>query len=436
MDELDKLLLDLQGTSVAPLDNPNYAASPKTSVVGAHLSDKTNSRLPPGRDELQCADRVNSQTEQGRVSSGGRRQPHAMMRQKVGDTNIVPVTEPDSNSHIRNHDDGRRPTSMTASVLQHSRFPSTNSTPSLKESPLSERVSSFRPSRTLSSSLLDTPQPETSYSTLSTGLLTSNVSLNTEIRSPLLTSNIHKVERVCSACGSAIIRGGVMLQGKYYHAEHFICSETSCRRNLRGVVCFERDNELFCKQHYHEKFSPQCAYCKEPIQDNRIIEALNQTFHRAHFFCSHCGKNFEADDTFQEYEGKAYCEDDFIMLFAKKCALCQEPILGEIISALTRQWHTHCFVCSEESCNIVLGAEGFYDYGGKPFCEFHYYQKGSNICNVCTKPIIGRCVVIGDRKYHPMHFTCGFCQTNLDGQGYKQRNGKPYCGNCYMKLFC
>ncbi|OAJ40530.1 hypothetical protein BDEG_24249 [Batrachochytrium dendrobatidis JEL423] len=353
----NKLLLDLQGTSVTPLDNPNYAASPKTSVVGAHLSDKTNSRLPPGRDELQCADRVNSQTEQGRVSSGGRRQPHAMMRQKVGDTNIVPVTEPDSNSHIRNHDDGRRPTSMTASVLQHSRFPSTNSTSSLKESPLSERVSSFRPSRTLSSSLLDTPQPETSYSTLSTGLLTSNVSLNTEIRSPLLTSNIHKVERVCSACGSAIIRGGVMLQGKYYHAEHFICSETSCRRNLRGVVCFERDNELFCKQHYHEKFSPQCAYCKEPIQD-------------------------------------------------------------------------------EESCNIVLGAEGFYDYGGKPFCEFHYYQKGSNICNVCTKPIIGRCVVIGDRKYHPMHFTCGFCQTNLDGQGYKQRNGKPYCGNCYMKLFC
>ncbi|KAL2918734.1 hypothetical protein HK105_201568 [Polyrhizophydium stewartii] len=191
---------------------------------------------------------------------------------------------------------------------------------------------------------------------------------------------------MCFVCNQPIVRGGAGLRGKFYHNEHFVCSEPTCNRSLRGIVCFEKDDQLYCERDYHEKF-----------------KALGKTFHRIHFFCSHCGENFGPEDRFREYDGKAYCEEDYAMLFAQR---------------------------------TVLTAEGFYDYNGEPFCEFHYYQKGSNICDACRKPIIGRCVVAIDKKFHPMHFVCSFCQTNLDGQGYKERNAKPYCGSCYIKLFC
>jgi hypothetical protein len=35
----------------------------------------------------------------------------------------------------------------------------------------------------------------------------------------------------------------------------------------------------------------------------------------------------------------------------------------------------------------------YYEKNGAPLCEFHYYEAESNLCDVCKKPIIGRCVV-------------------------------------------
>ncbi|KAI8919751.1 hypothetical protein BC831DRAFT_405857 [Entophlyctis helioformis] len=245
-------------------------------------------------------------------------------------------------------------------------------------------------------------------------------------------------DRICAVCDQPIVRGGAGLRGKFYHTEHFVCSDPTCKRALRGQVTFEKNDQLFCEKCYHNNFSPKCAYCREPIKDN-IIEALGLTFHRAHFFCSQCGRTFGPDDMFREFEGKAYCEDDYAALFADRCAACHQPMLDNSVSALDRQWHSTCFVCADPACNTMLTAEGFYEYQGRPYCELHYYHQTDNICDVCKKPIIGRCVVALDRKFHPRHFTCSFCQTELDGsagQGYKERSGKPYCGNCYIKLFC
>ncbi|KAH9248311.1 hypothetical protein BASA81_014065 [Batrachochytrium salamandrivorans] len=128
-------------------------------------------------------------------------------------------------------------------------------------------------------------------------------------------------------------------------------------------------------------------------QQNRVIEALGQTFHRAHFFCSHCGKTFGPEDTFQEYEGKAYCEEDFVMLFALKCSACHGSILEESISALGHKWHARCFTCSEPSCNIVLGLDGFYDYENTIRCTLHVgsakrISKTKDTKSVVENPIV------------------------------------------------
>jgi LIM domain len=141
-----------------------------------------------------------------------------------------------------------------------------------------------------------------------------------------------------------------------------------------------------------------------------------------------------------EYEGKAYCTEDYSMLFANRCAGCERPLIGPYMVALNKNWHKECFVCREPSCTNHLTKELFYEHQGFPYCEYHYYALQSNICASCRKPVIGRCVVALDKKWHPDHFKCAFCQKQIDtlgtGAGYKERNGKAYDASCYLKLFC
>jgi hypothetical protein len=149
----------------------------------------------------------------------------------------------------------------------------------------------------------------------------------------------------CGVCHQFITSGGSAFGGKTYHSHCFVCSETTCGKNLTGVLVFERDDALFCEKDYHKRYSPPCHYCKEPIKEN-AIEAVNKFFHADHFFCSQCGKTFGRDDLFMQYDGKAYCEDDYASLFAGRCAGCHLFLTTEYITALDKTWHNECFVCS------------------------------------------------------------------------------------------
>jgi hypothetical protein len=35
---------------------------------------------------------------------------------------------------------------------------------------------------------------------------------------------------------------------------------------LKGQISYEKEGNLYCETHYHEKFSPPCAYCKVHIK--------------------------------------------------------------------------------------------------------------------------------------------------------------------------
>ncbi|KAJ3268151.1 hypothetical protein HK104_005457, partial [Borealophlyctis nickersoniae] len=43
----------------------------------------------------------------------------------------------------------------------------------------------------------------------------------------------------------------------------------------------------------------------------------------------------------------AYCEEDYFMLFAMKCAGCKQGLIGEYVSACGKEYHPGCFVCAE-----------------------------------------------------------------------------------------
>lgn len=80
------------------------------------------------------------------------------------------------------------------------------------------------------------------------------------------------------------------------------------------------------------------------LLSQKCITALEKTWHPEHFFCTQCGKQF-GEDGFHEKDGKPYCRDDYLEMFALKCAGCNRPITENYISAMNSQWHPGCFAC-------------------------------------------------------------------------------------------
>ncbi|KAI9139322.1 LIM domain protein [Paraphysoderma sedebokerense] len=237
--------------------------------------------------------------------------------------------------------------------------------------------------------------------------------------------------KICGGCNEQISGPSIAAGGKYYHMEHLRCSV--CKRGLAGATLFEKDGNLYCENDYHELYSPKCAYCSESILD-RCISALGKHFHPEHFFCSQCGKEFGTNG-FLEHEGKAYCEEDYFNLFAPVCGnpKCEKPIMADTINALGKTWHPGCFVCGECSSPFTNGT--FFDYDNIPYCETHYHAKKGSICPACTKPIVGRCITALNKKWHPEHFACGFCQKVLGKIPFKEASDKPFCIPCFTRLY-
>jgi paxillin len=56
-------------------------------------------------------------------------------------------------------------------------------------------------------------------------------------------------------------------------------------------------------------------------------------------------------------------------------------------------------------------------------------------CAACSRLIEGRCVTAMMRKFHPQHFVCSYCRTILNRGTFKERDDKPFCRECFYRLF-
>jgi len=238
-----------------------------------------------------------------------------------------------------------------------------------------------------------------------------------------------KQKGVCAACTKPIVGQVITALGHTWHPEHFMCSH--CNQELGTMNFFERDGKPYCEQDYHHLFSPRCGYCQGPILD-KCISALDQTWHPEHFFCSDCGRQF-GDEGFHEKDGAAFCKDCYFEQFAPKCGGCNTPITDNYISSLNLQWHPNCFVCKE--CKQPFHDGAFFEHEGFPYCETHYHALRGSLCAGCHKPISGRCITAMFRKFHPEHFVCSFCLKQLNKGTFKEQGDKPYCHECFDRLF-
>ncbi|XP_063066901.1 paxillin a isoform X2 [Engraulis encrasicolus] len=234
---------------------------------------------------------------------------------------------------------------------------------------------------------------------------------------------------VCGACKKPIAGQVVTAMGRTWHPEHFVC--THCQEEIGSRNFFERDGAPYCEKDYHNLFSPRCHYCNGPILD-KVVTALDRTWHPEHFFCAQCGAFF-GPEGFHEKDGKAYCRKDYFDMFAPKCGGCARAILENYISALNSLWHPECFVCRECFTPFINGS--FFEHEGQPYCEAHYHERRGSLCSGCQKPITGRCITAMGKKFHPEHFVCAFCLKQLNKGTFKEQNDKPYCHSCFIKLF-
>ncbi|XP_054472368.1 paxillin-like [Anoplopoma fimbria] len=234
---------------------------------------------------------------------------------------------------------------------------------------------------------------------------------------------------VCGACKKPIVGQVVTAMGRTWHPEHFVC--THCQEEIGSRNFFEREGQPYCEKDYHNLFSPRCHYCNGPILD-RVVTALDKTWHPEHFFCAQCGAFF-GPEGFHEKDGKAFCRKDYFDMFAPKCGGCARAILENYISALNALWHPECFVCRECFTPFINGS--FFDHDGQPYCESHYHEHRGSLCSGCQKPITGRCITAMGKKFHPEHFVCAFCLKQLNKGTFKEQNDKPYCQGCFVKLF-
>uniref|UniRef100_A0A8C8ATM1 Leupaxin n=1 Tax=Otus sunia TaxID=257818 RepID=A0A8C8ATM1_9STRI len=234
---------------------------------------------------------------------------------------------------------------------------------------------------------------------------------------------------ICAACHKPIAGKVLTALGKTWHPEHFTC--TRCGQELGGCPFFERGGQAYCQEDYYQAFTPRCAYCAGPICE-KVLTALDQTWHPEHFFCAHCGKVF-GDDGFHERSGKPYCRQDFLAMFAPKCQGCERPVTDNYLSALQGVWHPECFVCAE--CLSGFASGSFFELEGRPYCELHFHQRQGNICHGCGQPVTGRCITAAGHKYHPEHFICAYCLGRLQKGTFHERGDKMYCQACHAKLF-
>ncbi|XP_046390581.1 paxillin isoform X1 [Ischnura elegans] len=115
------------------------------------------------------------------------------------------------------------------------------------------------------------------------------------------------------------------------------------------------------------------------------------------------------------------------------CSACDKPIVGQVITALGKTWHPEHFTCNH--CNSELGTRNFFERDGVPYCEPDYHNLFSPRCAYCNGPILDKCVTALEKTWHTEHFFCAQCGKQFGEEGFHEKEGKPYCKDDYFDMF-
>jgi paxillin len=165
-----------------------------------------------------------------------------------------------------------------------------------------------------------------------------------------------------------------------------------------------------------------CAACGRNIL-GEVISALGKNYHPEHFQCGNC-RNPLGTSNFFEQDGIPHCERCYQELLCARCAHCDEAILDRCVTALGRKWHMHHFICTQ--CLAPFNNGTFFERDHRPYCDKCFSGAFAPRCAGCNQPITGECTNALGQSWHPEHFVCQYCQKAFNGTFY-EFGGKPYC---------
>ncbi|XP_071061579.1 actin-binding LIM protein 3-like isoform X2 [Pseudochaenichthys georgianus] len=184
-----------------------------------------------------------------------------------------------------------------------------------------------------------------------------------------------------------------------------------------------------------------CERCGEVCR-GEVVRVKNTHFHVQCFTCQVCGCDL-VHSGFFHHSGEYICTEDYQRLHGTQCDSCSQYITGEVVSALGRTYHPHCFVCSICRSPFPIGDRVTF-CGKKCVCQqcSHTLQSdkpvkvhGPSYCAGCGEEIKqGQSLLALERQWHVSCFKCRTCGCPLTGE-YISKDGIPYCESDYHTQF-
>ncbi|XP_076010831.1 zyxin isoform X2 [Genypterus blacodes] len=200
-----------------------------------------------------------------------------------------------------------------------------------------------------------------------------------DTHAPVITS---APTEVCGKCGEALSRSqpAVRAMDKLFHSTCFCC--VMCHRPLQGMQFYDRDGAPQCEDCYMSSLAV-CSRCGERITD-RVLKAVGQCFHAHCFRCSTCSCVLEGAPFITDDNNNPYCVQDYHRRFSPLCVSCNEPIVPAPgseetvrVVALDKNFHLKCYRCEDcaRPLSIEADEDGCYPLDGKILCMKCHTQR-------------------------------------------------------------
>nr|XP_027195248.1 protein prickle-like [Dermatophagoides pteronyssinus] len=243
---------------------------------------------------------------------------------------------------------------------------------------------------------------------------------------------------VCEECQKPIgvNTKDLSFNDRHWHEKCFVCSQ--CKFDLFDKPFGSRSDQIFCANCYDNTFAPRCCYCAEIFEPGqRKLDFRDKLYHDSCFCCKKCQIPI-GTKTFLQKNNNIYCSECYKNVFATRCIKCCEIIINDGIQYRDEPWHASCFRCVE--CQKELSNIPFTSHDDRPYCRQCNANLFAPKCDICKQPIIGstgrKMITHGNHKWHQSCFKCKDCSTELGGKGFvpldNDGNGEEniYCTPC------
>ncbi|KAF7667697.1 hypothetical protein LDENG_00048980 [Lucifuga dentata] len=183
-----------------------------------------------------------------------------------------------------------------------------------------------------------------------------------------------------------------------------------------------------------------CLRCGDPCR-GEVLRVQSSHFHIKCFTCKVCGCDL-AHSGFYMRNGDYLCPLDFQRLHGTLCNNCGEFVEGEVVTALGKNYHPACFVCT--ICKRPFPAGDCVTFSGKdclcqrclqPMSSTPKDISYSTNCSGCGREIKnGQALLAVGGQWHLGCFKCKACSKVLSGE-YISKDGVPYCERDYHIQF-